>query len=305
MAVKTENVEPYPKQVFETLRHFAEIIFSELGLSVAEIEKQSLPDLELSLATVRSAILRPESFGTIRMALHAEAGISVVLVNNKAESHLEMTILPILLERERLILKRIQALEEIHRLQDLKDVVNLIKDQDVRAKMEGNLHALREKAARYDKEIQTKRPMMFLGSSTEGLPIAEAIQINLEHNCDCEIWSQGVFGLGEGTLESLVRVVGTYDFAALVLTPDDLVSKRDNKGRQPRDNVLFELGLFMGRLGRDKAFIVHPRNTDLELPTDLAGITAATFVQRDGGNLRAALGPVCTLLKAAMKAKRA
>src|SRR5271165_1169451 len=230
---------------------------------------------------------------------------SIMLVDSKAESHLEITIMPVLLEREKLILKRIQALEETHRLQDLKDVVNLIKDQDVRAKMEGDLKALREKAARYDKELQTKRPVVFIGSSTEGLSIAEAIQINLEHKCDCVIWSQGVFGLGEGTLEALVRVVSTYDFAVLILTPDDLVSKRENKGRQPRDNVLFELGLFMGRLGRDRTFIVHPRDTDLELPTDLAGITPATFAQRNAINLRAALGPVCTLLKDAMSARPA
>ena len=297
------GVQSDPQKIFETLRNYAELILSELGLSAAQIEAQMLPDLELSLATVRSAILRPEAFGTVRILMTSRANI--MLVDSKAESHLEITIMPVLLEREKLILKRIRALEELPRLQDLKDVVNLIKDQDVRAKMEGDLKALREKAARYDKELQTKRPVVFIGSSTEGLSIAEAIQINLEHKCDCVIWSQGVFGLGEGTLEALVRVVSTYDFAVLVLTPDDLVSKRENKGRQPRDNVLFELGLFMGRLGRDRTFIVHPRDTDLELPTDLAGITPATFAQRNAINLRAALGPVCTLLKDAMSARPA
>jgi predicted nucleotide-binding protein len=52
---------------------------------------------------------------------------------------------------------------------------------------------------------------MFVGSSTEGLPIARAIQIELDHECEVTLWSQGVFGLGEGTLEALVRVAGTFD----------------------------------------------------------------------------------------------
>ena len=60
------------------------------------------------------------------------------------------------------------------------------------------------------------------------------------------MWHQGVFDLSSGTLESLVAAIDDYDFATLVLTPDDLLEKRDVTGRCPRDNVLFELGLFMG-----------------------------------------------------------
>jgi predicted nucleotide-binding protein len=145
---------------------------------------------------------------------------------------------------------------------------------------------------------------MFVGSSAEGLSIAKAIQLNLDHEdseCEPTLWSQGVFGLGRGTLEDLVREAGTADFAVLVLTPDDLVTKREKAGQQPRDNVLFELGLFMGKLGRDRTFIVHERNRPLDLPTDLAGITRATFARRVDNNMQAALGAVCTRLENAMR----
>src|SRR5262245_36160624 len=117
---------------------------------------------------------------------------------------------------------------------------------------------------------EVKSPNVFIGSSAEGLSIAEAIQLNLEHECETTLWYQGVFGLGEGTLEALVRAAATFDFAVLVLTPDDLVTKRQKGGQQPRDNVLFELGLFMGKLGRDRTFIVYERKAPLDLPTDLA-----------------------------------
>src|ERR1700733_12011701 len=106
-----------------------------------------------------------------------------------------------------------------------------------------------------------RKPSMFIGSSSEGKRIAETMQMVLDDEIHCTVWNQGVFGLSGGTLESLVTALDEYDFATLVLTADDLLEKRDLQGRGPRDNVLFELGLFMGALGRDRTFIVHSRTT--------------------------------------------
>jgi hypothetical protein len=142
---------------------------------------------------------------------------------------------------------------------------------------------------------------MFVGSSVEGLPIARAIQIELDHDCEVTLWSQGVFGLGQGTLEALVRIIDRFDFAILVLTPDDLVESRGRELQGPRDNVLFELGLFMGGLGRDRTFVVHDRSANLKMPTDLAGVTTATFEPRSDDNLQAALGAVCARIAQVMR----
>jgi hypothetical protein len=68
-----------------------------------------------------------------------------------------------------------------------------------------------------------------------------------------------------------------HDFAILVLTPDDVTESRGDSEKSPRDNVLFELGLFMGRLGRERTFIVCDRSTKLRLPSDLAGISFITY----------------------------
>lgn len=141
------------------------------------------------------------------------------------------------------------------------------------------------------------RPTLFLGSSSEGLKIAKSIQVLLDHSCEVTIWSQGIFGLGEGTLESLVGALDDYDFAALVLTPDDLLTSRDESSKAPRDNVLFELGLFMGALGRKRTFIVYDRTAKLKLPSDLAGVTAATFELHSSGNLQSSLGAATTRIE--------
>jgi predicted nucleotide-binding protein len=146
------------------------------------------------------------------------------------------------------------------------------------------------------------KPRIFVGSSTEGLPVAEALQVGLEYDAEVTIWSQGVFGLSSGTLETLVSTAQGFDFAVLVLTPDDLVATRGEEKPIARDNVIFELGLFMGSFGRHRTFIVHPRVDNMHLPTDLAGITTATYdPARSDGDTQAAVGPVCTKIKRAVR----
>ncbi len=148
-----------------------------------------------------------------------------------------------------------------------------------------------------------KQPRLFIGSSVEGKDIAEMLHVELQYDVEVTVWHQGVFGLSQGSLESIVKAAreNNFDFAALVLTPDDLGSKRGENVSSPRDNVIFELGLFMGALGRDRTFIVYNRDIALDLPSDLAGVTAATFANRQDGKLQAALGPVCTQIKDAIK----
>lgn len=150
-----------------------------------------------------------------------------------------------------------------------------------------------------------RKPRVFIGSSAEGLPVAKALQVGLDHSAEVTIWSQGVFGLSRGTLEDLVRASQTFDYAVLALTPDDLLHKRTTVGNSPRDNVIFELGLFMGALGRERTFIVYSRDAKPELPSDLAGVTAATYGQRLDGNLQAAVGAACTQIENAISAHEA
>lgn len=122
------------------------------------------------------------------------------------------------------------------------------------------------------------RPRIFIGSSSEGLDIARALQAALYNEAEPVIWSQGVFGLSGGTLETLLQESDNFDFAVFILSADDLVVKRGQRGNAARDNVLFELGLFMGRLGRDRTFFVYSRTDQLLMPSDLAGVTAASYL---------------------------
>lgn len=175
-----------------------------------------------------------------------------------------------------------------------------------RAAQEGELedfnfiqaHVVSEDAATAQSaQLQGKRPRIFIGSSSEGLEVAENIQVNLDDDCEVTVWKQGHFGLGSSTLESLVTKLNQFDFAVLVLTPDDLIETRGDSLFSPRDNVVFELGLFMGHLGRERTIVIFDRTADLKLPSDLAGVTSATYQPHSSGNLEAALGAPCTRLK--------
>ena len=73
---------------------------------------------------------------------------------------------------------------------------------------------------------QTTRPVVFVGSSAEGLPVARALQQNLDHEAEVILWSQGIFGLSSGTLETLVDKARQFDFAALDFTSPENVAFR-------------------------------------------------------------------------------
>ncbi len=142
-----------------------------------------------------------------------------------------------------------------------------------------------------------KKPTLFIGSSSEGRPVAEAIQLLLNDDADVTVWNQGVFQLSKGYFESLCEALEEFDFAVLVLTPDDVTRSRKQQESAPRDNVVFELGLFTGKLGRERSYFVYEINSDLKLPSDLLGVSAATYRLHDSGNLQAALGATCTRIR--------
>jgi len=142
---------------------------------------------------------------------------------------------------------------------------------------------------------------MFVGSSTEGLPFANAVRAAMEADAEITVWNEDFFGLGQTFIEALVTQLPRFDFALLVLTPDDLVVSRDVESLGPRDNVLFELGLFMGRLGRSRTFVLHQAHADLKLPSDLAGLVTATYAwPRSDNNHRAAVGAASASIRRAI-----
>lgn len=144
------------------------------------------------------------------------------------------------------------------------------------------------------KEIMNNKPSVFIGSSTENLEIAYAIQKQLEYTSEPTVWTQGFFKLSRYALDDLIENLKIFDFAVFVFTPNDEI-KISNEERKftIRDNIIFEFGLAIGILGKERVFSVIPKDfKQYRIPTDLIGITFSTYdPHRNDNNIQAALGP--------------
>jgi predicted nucleotide-binding protein len=126
--------------------------------------------------------------------------------------------------------------------------------------------------------VPNDKPLVFVGSSREALPVARALQATLQSSeVDVRVWTDGVFGASQFPLEDLEKQLALADFAVLVVADDDQVASRGMTKDAPRDNVVFELGLFMGGLSRSRTFMLAPRGMDLKIPTDLLGLTPLLY----------------------------
>ena len=142
------------------------------------------------------------------------------------------------------------------------------------------------------------RPVLFVGSSKESLPIARAIRSNFEHDdFVVNLWTDRIFGASQFPIINLEEQVREAGFSVLVLGPDDEVESRNEKFDAPRDNVILELGLFIGALSHERTFMIIPRGCDIKIPTDLLGLTSVSYKSDDSNEFIALLGPACDELR--------
>lgn len=142
-------------------------------------------------------------------------------------------------------------------------------------------------------------PRVFVASSGESLKLAQAVQQNLK-GAEVRPWSQGAFSPSEHIIDELSRNLRHSDFGIFIFAGDDEARIRGQRKQIVRDNVLLELGMFIGYLGKERSFIVKPQ--EVALPSDLVGIVTANYnsdwAKREP---QAALGDACTLIEEAMK----
>ncbi len=120
------------------------------------------------------------------------------------------------------------------------------------------------------------KPRIFLGSSGKQAKLLQAITRGLADVADVEPWTT-TFNPGRSTLDRLVELSQEVDFAAFVFAQDDWTATDASPSGEaaPRDNVVFEAGLFGGALGIRRTFILHANGS--KLPTDLLGLTSVRY----------------------------
>lgn len=130
---------------------------------------------------------------------------------------------------------------------------------------------------------RNETPILFVGSSRESLPIVEALLAGWKSApFIVRPWTGGVFSPSQFPIDDLTKQLDACDYAALVLGPDDEILSRGIASSAPRDNVLFELGLFMGAITRSRTFFIVPVDVDVKIPTDILGLNPLRFVSKTG-----------------------
>ena len=145
------------------------------------------------------------------------------------------------------------------------------------------------------------KPTVFIGSSSERIQTAEALKAGLVPYAAATVWNEvGVFEQNEAIFGGLLRAADQFDFAVFVFDADDEARIRQSRVRVVRDNVLFEFGLFTGRIGKGRTFRLTAKGSpETHIPVDLAGIVHLTFSKPANGGaavLRRALGETCKRL---------
>ncbi|GAE35167.1 TIR domain-containing protein [Halalkalibacter akibai] len=152
------------------------------------------------------------------------------------------------------------------------------------------------------------KPKVFIGSARESIRYVNAIQEQLSYCAEVTPWSAGAFKTLEYPMEALERELTQNDFAVFVFSPDDVINIRGSISFITRDNTLFEMGLFWGRLKRGRVFYIVPDTTPdtshasgLRLPSDLAALTVLTYQVRTDQNYNAAVNVACGKIQSAIE----
>lgn len=138
--------------------------------------------------------------------------------------------------------------------------------------------------------MSTPKKKLFIGSSFKELPLADKVRSYLENDFDITVWHNDwnipgapAFVINKSFLHDLLKASLQYDFGLMLGTSDDQVVKDGKVVMQPRDNVLFEFGLFLGRMGTSRCALLVEKG--IHVPTDLEGVTQAQFEKGDTPSL--------------------
>ncbi len=152
----------------------------------------------------------------------------------------------------------------------------------------------------------TAEPEIETGATVAGVPgpprPPNPPKWGLHRTTDIEsvVWHQDVFKPTSTAFNDLVESTKKYDYAVFCITADDELKYREQDVLAPRDNVIFEAGLFIGALGADRVFLVVSTASGAKVPTDLSGVNLVMWRPQTSANLRSALGPAIVEIKEAI-----
>lgn len=142
-------------------------------------------------------------------------------------------------------------------------------------------------------QSESNRIKVFIGSSSEAEELADLLSTSLEDVCDATVWDNA-FEPSKEMISNLEKALDSAQYAIFLMTPDDTIKSRNTIKAAIRDNIIFEVGLSIGRIGLERTFLVSEKNAKVHFPSDITNIHRITYVKTD--DLSIAMKNVATKL---------
>lgn len=136
----------------EIARKYFDTILKPLGLTENQILEKDLPELKKSLTYINDLIDKHQSFPSIKLKMTSSARI--VITTASQEAHFEIGILPVLLERKKLIIERLRSFESKQAIKSIKDLIDQVQDPDLKLKLDKELGELNSKSQELREEAK-------------------------------------------------------------------------------------------------------------------------------------------------------
>jgi predicted nucleotide-binding protein len=112
--------------------------------------------------------------------------------------------------------------------------------------------------------IESAKRRIFIGCSTEALHIAQSVKTSITQNqkinrsVEVILWTETQWGNLRNPIDSINENIDSFYYAIFIAYPDDILESRGERYYTTRDNVIFEFGLFLSRLGIERTFLMLP-----------------------------------------------
>jgi hypothetical protein len=291
MGVEPEDTgsDAYERFRAEAQRFF-DAQLERIGLSEAQIESQDITELEDSLARVDDALRSPESFGVLKLSVSANA--AVFIVKSDTASHIEVGVVPLLLERKKMIVDRLRLLRKQRPISTLTELINSVSDSGLRDQLRTELEATRHVGSSQRHAAQIRRNYAFIAMAMD--PQDPQLDDVLDAIKDGAMRSNVVAeriderATNEPITRRMLKAIEEAEYVVVDLT-------------NPRPNVYYEAGyaqgmgktpVYVARQGveipfdvQDYPVILYPNMRELKnsLAERLESIRAAQGTERDQG----------------------
>jgi hypothetical protein len=251
MGIAPENIRP---NLYDRLKEEAQRFFDSqlerLGLSEVQIKEQDISSLEDSLIRIEDALRNPESFGVLSLSMTQNAAVMIVTANT--EAHIQIGVVPILLERKRMVIERLRVLRSERPVKTLAELIDSLSDSGLRERLRTEFDVARQAVVSIgiQKDIRVGHAFIAMAMDPNDPSLEDVLDAIKDGASKCGITAERIDEASSNE-PITVRMLTAIEIAEFVVV--DLTNARPN--------VFYEAGYAQG-LGKTPIYLAR-KGTDI------------------------------------------